>query len=231
LGALGEPFTALAPGNIFAIRRMGQLVRLLHEQPPDWLARPWLEEIAQALGEAIHRLEAQRGPDVIGWAWGRVRPLTLRHPLGVRWPLNRLLNLGPFPWGGDANTVSQAGSAPVNPADNPFLIASLRMVVDVGAWDESQFVLPGGQSGTPLSPHYADQLPLWQRGEGIPIPWSAEAVAAATRHTLRLVPVGLQTASRPTRRLRRWAAPVVAVTAAAALLAWRAWTRRSSRRD
>jgi penicillin amidase len=62
------------------------------------------------------------------------------------------------------------------------------MVVDVGAWDNSRWILPGGQSGNPLSPHYADQFPLWRRGEGIPIPWSDEEVEKAVTAMLRLVP-------------------------------------------
>ena len=62
------------------------------------------------------------------------------------------------------------------------------MVVDVGNWDENSFVLAGGQSGNPLSPHYADQVALWRRGEGIPIAWSSEAVAQAAQSTLHLTP-------------------------------------------
>ena len=34
------------------------------------------------------------------------------------------------------------------------------------------FSLPGGQSGNPLSPHYADLLPFWLEGRGVPIPWT-----------------------------------------------------------
>ncbi len=49
--------------------------------------------------------------------------------------------------------------------------------------------MPGGQSGNPLSPHYDDLLPLWLKGEAVPIPWSAEAVRVATRNTLRLLPL------------------------------------------
>ena len=58
----------------------------------------------------------------------------------------------------------------------------------VGDWDNVRFVLPGGQSGNPFSPHYDDQLPLWKLGAGIPIAWSDDAIKAATVHTLRLEP-------------------------------------------
>jgi penicillin amidase len=71
------------------------------------------------------------------------------------------------------------------------------MVADTGAWENSRWVLPGGQSGNPLSPHYDDQLPLWQRGEGIPIPWSEDAVRVATRATLHLKPAATAAAPFP----------------------------------
>jgi penicillin amidase len=91
--------------------------------------------------------------------------------------------------GGDANTVSQAAVDPADPTANPLAIPNLRMVVEVGNWDETWFALAGGQSGNPLSPHYDDLLPLWQRGAGVPIAWSPTKVEEATRTVLRLVPV------------------------------------------
>ena len=65
---------------------------------------------------------------------------------------------------------------------------ALRLVIDVGDWDRSRFALPGGQSGNPLSPHYADQLRFWRIGKGVPIAWSEQAVRRAVRETLRLTP-------------------------------------------
>ena len=122
-------------------------------------------------------------------AWGQIRPLTLVHPVAAEQKLFApIFNRGPFPWGGDANTVSQAAALTEDPTSNPMAIASLRMVVDVGNWEESRFILPGGQSGNPLSPHYDDMIPLWQRGEGVPITWSPERVASVARDTLVLMP-------------------------------------------
>jgi penicillin amidase len=53
---------------------------------------------------------------------------------------------------------------------------------------KTRFVLAGGQSGNPLSPHYADLLSLWKRGEGVPIAWSEEKIDQGTVATLRLTP-------------------------------------------
>jgi penicillin amidase len=92
--------------------------------------------------------------------------------------------------GGDINTVCQAGSGPAELAANPYFIASLRMVGDVGNWNESRFVLPGGQSGNPLSPHYEDQLPLWRSGEGATIAWEPTDVAHAAGSRRSAEPAG-----------------------------------------
>jgi len=185
--ALGRGSSPLVPFTFFSIRRAGHLVRLLRDQPEQWFARPWNEEIADALATVSQRLEESHGSDTADWSWGQVRPLTFRHRFGDRKPFDRVFNLGPIPWGG-SGTVGAAEVSPLDPTGNPFAVDSLRMVVDVGAWDNSRFVLPGGQSGNPLSAHYSDQLPLWEQGTGIPIPWSETEVAKATRETLRLSP-------------------------------------------
>ncbi|MBM3696388.1 MAG: penicillin acylase family protein [Actinobacteria bacterium] len=187
--ALGKGFLSLIPLNSFLVRRVSHLVRLLRSQPAGWFLGGWEEEMRRALRAADHDLSSRYGPDHAGWAWGKVRTVTFKHPMSERKPLDRVFDLGPYPLGGDANTV---GPGPVDPADligNPVAVASLRMAVDVGAWEQSRFVLPGGQSGNPFSRHYADQMPLWCKGDALPVAWSPEAVARATRHTLVLLPV------------------------------------------
>jgi penicillin amidase len=184
--ALGKGFSPLTPYNFLCYRRTGHLVRLLRAQPAGWFGRPWPAEVADALAAVVRRLQEAHGSDADRWAWGRLRPLVMHHVLGRRF--RGVFNLGPVPCGGNTETINQASVLPLDPlapADN---IASLRVVVDVGAWDNSRFVLPGGQSGNPLSPHYGDLFPLWRRGEGIPIAWSEEEVRKATRETLELQP-------------------------------------------
>jgi penicillin amidase len=187
--ALGRGFADLLNLTTFAAGRVSRLLALLREQPEGWFDRPWAEVIDEALAAAVQRLRHEHGVSPAGWAWGKVRPLTLQHPLGRITALAPVFNRGPFPWGGDGNTVSQAGNNPRRFGGNPIAIASLRAVIDVSAWDAARFSLPGGQSGNPFSPHYDDLLPLWLRGEGVPIPWSTEAVRKATRATLRLLPL------------------------------------------
>jgi penicillin amidase len=169
-GGVGPAMPRTALGAV-TVRRISALLRGATDHG---------NAIVAALASAVRALRAGHGADPAAWAWGRVRPLRLFHPLGASRPLDRLLNLGPVPVGGDANTVAQAGVLPLRPLANPAVIANHRTVIDLADVERSRFVLAGGQSGNPLSPHYADLFALWQRGEGVPIPWSPEAVEAAT---------------------------------------------------
>lgn len=186
--ALGAGFGPLTKMSSFGYRYAGLLERLLIEQPAGWFEGGWPEELAGALETVTRRLQSSHGDDPAGWAWGRVRRATMRHPLGERRPLDRVFNLGPWPCGGDPNTVSQAGSPVLEPESSPLAMPTLRMAVEVGDWDHTRFVLAGGQSGNPLSPHYDDLFEVWRRGGGVPIAWSRRAVASATVTTLRLSP-------------------------------------------
>ena len=180
--ALGRGWADLAGASTFAAGRTSRVIRRLKEQPEGWFDS-WQAEMLAALGDVARDLRERHGPNPDAWAWGKVRPLTLPNPFGRVATLAPVFNRGPFPWGGDSNTVSQAGGS------NPAVIASLRFVVEVGDWDNARFVLPGGQSGNPFSPHYDDMLPLWQRGEGVPIAFSQDAVYDAAVEALRLEPM------------------------------------------
>jgi penicillin amidase len=181
--AMGRGFDNLLNGTTFAAGRQSRVLRRLVEQPEGWFGAGWPAEMRDALVRVIADLRAAQGANPTAWRWGTVRPLILEHPIGRIKALAPVFNRGPFAWGGDGNTVSQASGS------HSSVIASLRMVVPIGDWEAARFVLPGGQSGNPFSPHYDDQLPLWKQGSGLPIGWSEEAVRAATVHTLRLEPL------------------------------------------
>ena len=186
--ALGKGMTPLHSMMMVSTRRTGHLARLVRQRPDGWFEHGWDAEIAAALAEAIRRLTELRGPDTRTWQWGAVRPLTLEHPVGAKRPLNTVFNLGPFRWGGDATTVSQSTVSYLDPTANPGFIASMRMAVEVGDWDSNRFVLAGGQSGNPMSTHYADQLDLYRTSGSISIAWSPQRVEAATVVSLELHP-------------------------------------------
>jgi penicillin amidase len=186
--ALGCGGSLITDHGFFCFRRVSHLVQLLRIQPSGWLGLPWPEEIADALAVTVRGLRGAHGTNPSTWAWGRVRPLVMHHPLGRGRLLAAIFNRGPVPCGGDTDTINQASVFPLRPTEPCNNIASMRAVIDVGGWENSRFVLPGGQSGNPFSPHYDDLFPLWQRGEGVPIAWEPEAVRKAAVETLELVP-------------------------------------------
>jgi penicillin amidase len=145
--------------------------------------------MADALAQVVRQLRKRYGPKPAGWQWGRVRKLRLQNPVFQNVPILKwIFNHGPVPCGGDADTTSQAAVNWLDPASETDNIAGMRLTIDVGNWSASRFVLAGGQSGNPLSPHFTDLFDLWQRGEGVPIPWTADDVRDAVRETLRLEP-------------------------------------------
>lgn len=186
--ALGKGTNIVLPHCLLALRRVSHVVSLLREQPPGFFPCSWNEEMAAALEGAIGTLRKKHGASASGWAWGRVRPLTLKHFAGDAPGMGPIFNRGPFPCGGDSATIPQASTSWLDPLGNPIGIASMRLVIDVGNWEALRVATAGGQSGNPLSPHYDDLIAPWRRGEGVPIAWSPEAVRRAARSTLVLRP-------------------------------------------
>jgi penicillin amidase len=187
---LGRGFTPLIADNLLPARHVSHVVRLLREQPPGWLDAPWPTIVAESLDTVARQLLATRGPDPAHWRWGQFRPYRIPHPAGRGRLLGAVFNLGPLPGSGDGTTVCQAAVDLNDPAQNTYFTPVLRMVVDVGQWQDSRWSLPGGQSGNPVSAHYDDQMPAFMSAKGIAIAWTEQEVAEATVHTLTLAPRG-----------------------------------------
>jgi penicillin amidase len=120
-------------------------------------------------------------------SWAAVHAAAFAHPLGRVWPMGWLFNRGPSPLVGDITTVNRVSYNRLQPFA-AWEVPSWRQLFDVGAWDESRVVLPGGQSGHPMSPHYFDQNEMWRQGQYRAQPFSRTAVDAAQRHRQILTP-------------------------------------------
>ncbi len=165
---------------------------------PQLLAR--LDELPEeilrnALEEAVEVLEESCGLDPAGWSWGALHAAELRHPLGVVKPLRGLLNRGPYPFGGDANTVRLAAfrsgrsDRSGRPSFGPVTTGpNYRFVVDTGDWTQAWSVISPGQSGHPASANYDDQVDLWQNLRYRPMVFGRETAELAVKHRLILRP-------------------------------------------
>ena len=67
--------------------------------------------------------------------------------------------------------------------------APVRMVMDVGAWDNSMVVNTPGQSDDPMSAHYRDLFPMWAEGSYVPLRFSRAAVERDAESHIRLMPI------------------------------------------
>ena len=182
--AVGKGPSVLNPFSFFSYRRYAHVIDLLRRQPKGWFPGGWEAAI-------FHAMDLVEGtlPTISELEWGKARPLTLQHIMLGRTPLRRAFDLGPVPVSGDEHTPNHASAMPLDPLGPVKSMPNLRATIDVGNWSASRFSIGGGQSGNPFSPHYADMFELWQRGEGVPIAFTAEEVRAATMEELRLIPV------------------------------------------
>lgn len=146
--------------------------------------------LRESLIAAYDEVAGKLGPDPKTWAWGRLHHARFEHALT---PLasaaqREILTAGPAPMAG---TSLSPLAAAWRPADYRVISgASFRMVLDVGAWDNSMAINTPGQSGDPGSPHFDDLFPLWVTGQYVPLSYSRPAVEAATERVMRLTPAG-----------------------------------------
>jgi penicillin amidase len=159
------------------------------------------KSLAEALADIEHRL----GPDQSRWTWGTLHRAYFRHPLNLvtaqgegsapapfgldgaaahREHALDNFDLRPVPRPGDANTINATGG----PNYSETYGASYRQIIDVGNWDRSVMTNVPGESGVPGSKHYSDLVEPWAQGEYHSMPFSRQAVEAATEERVMLVP-------------------------------------------
>ena len=128
------------------------------------------------------------GSDPAQWRWNKLHHTVFTHPLAAAADaaLQQRLNVGPLPKHGGSDTVNLST---YNPRSfRQMGGASLRLVLDVGDWDNSRAINAPGQSGDPASPHYSDLAPLWLRGAYFPLLYSRQKIEAAVSRRIELLP-------------------------------------------
>jgi penicillin G amidase len=172
-GSTGSAGMLQLPGSVSAVSHLWWVLPALLRSGDLSLTggSNWNELLAEAL-EAI----AAAPRDV---PWRRLHTAALTHPLTALLP-DAPASLSPpgAGVGGDNETVwatgcrAESGTAAVYGA-------VARYVFDVGNWDNCTWIVVGGASGDPASPHYTDQHKAWSRCELIPMRYDWDTITAA----------------------------------------------------
>jgi penicillin amidase len=133
------------------------------------------------------RLQKRLGGAPADWRWGDVHRYEFIHPLARTGLLKRLLGGGVHAADGSGDTLLRSKS-PYDDLATVDVMASLRMVADLGDGDKVLAVLPGGVTGRLFHPHAADQIEPFLDGRERYWWFSDQAIQDHTRTTLVLNP-------------------------------------------
>jgi penicillin G amidase len=156
---------------------------LLTERPAAWLPNGianYDDLLLASADDAVAQLEKETNSrEPADWNWGQLHTLDISHPLGRAGFLHGLLSIGPFEEGGTIDTVRAMGVG-----HGP----TMRIVSDLGNFDNSLMEITTGESGQYGSAYYRDEFTEWFAGRGIEAPFTESAETKLREHHLVLMP-------------------------------------------
>ena len=160
-------FAASSEGDYDSVRRVAEAV-----------TRPIVLSLARTKeGDLERAIRAVEKAKKLPPRWGALHTVTFRHPLGSRSEAHaKAFTPAPLERGGDGNTPNNAR---YDAEFKQLHGATYRHVLDLADWDRGMATSAPGQSGQPGSPHYADLLPLWGKGEYFPLAFSRASSSIA----------------------------------------------------
>ena len=143
-----------------------------------------------SLKGALAELSQRLGPNMTSWSWGRLHHANFEPAVAVLADpeLRAQMSVGPLETPGSSSTPRAQAYR-----DGDFSViagASVRLVMDVGGWDNSVAMNTPGQSDDPLSAHYRDLFPLWAQGSYVPLRFTRAAVDEDAEDLIHLSPGG-----------------------------------------
>ena len=170
------------------------LRKILAEGNSSWIdnirTREKIETIEEILKTAfingVKDIERVAGQNINNWQWGRAHYLTHKHKIGSKKTLDWIFgfNVGPYLSGGSDKSPN-AGSYSFSDPYAQTAGASMRRVVDFSNLNETQQIIPTGQSGLYNSRHYDDQAELYHKG-GYRTTWFNEKHIIDNKNNKRL---------------------------------------------
>jgi penicillin amidase len=144
--------------------------------------------LLESLKSALLELKQRLGPDMDTWAWGRLHHATFEPVVAAlaNPQLRAQMTVGPLQTPGSGSTPR---AQTYRSSDFSVIAgASVRMVMDVGAWDNSVVINTPGQSDDPMSAHYRDLFPMWAAGTYAPLRFSRAAVDHDAEDLIHMIP-------------------------------------------
>jgi penicillin amidase len=186
------PTPVLMESSLFGERAREWLREVLADPASPWFdlgdGRSRDEILEDILRETVAFLKSELGPEITDWAWSRLHQIKFTHTLGQVQPLDRLFNRGPFPLGGDGDTVWATGSSALDLTSQAVVGPPFRFIADLSDLGQCQGLLAPGQSGQPASPHYADNLRAWFEAGYHPMLYRRAEVESGAASRLQLEP-------------------------------------------
>jgi penicillin amidase len=148
--------------------------------------------LKEAYSAAYKTLAQQLGTDFKKWRWGDLHTATfVSNPLGQSGidPIESFVNAGPVAASGGREIVNATSNSWVG--STPFIvrsIPSMRMIVDLGDFDQSIWIHSTGQSGHPMSSHYRDLIDKWRLIQFTPMLYTQDAIVRNGGNALTLSP-------------------------------------------
>ncbi len=140
--------------------------------------------IRESMAEAIRELRSKFGRNMNSWLWGDIHRVKFHHLFSGKNPiLDKLINIGPYPIGGDQTTLLNTSYKYYEPYEN-YLGPSMRQIVDLSDIDKSLIIITGGQSEHIGHENYKDQALMWLNGMYINFNTSKEFYKNYMRLTL-----------------------------------------------
>jgi penicillin amidase len=192
---MGTGTTIFSIMNGYAGRSTPLLIRLLKEQDDNWFAdsiftngpKTWQVALERTFEATLDELSEQLGSNILRWQYGAIHKMRCVHPLGMIKPLEKFFNRGPYPIGGDIDTVNVAASAD-NAPEEVLSVPAYRQIVDLSNLENSRAIHMPGQSGHPASKHFDDFISLWRENNYHPVYFDADTIETAAAAVLHLLP-------------------------------------------
>jgi penicillin amidase len=179
---------AAAPVAARSLIGAGQLEAVITYLESSQSARVRARVLLASLKDAMAELSARMGSDPTHWSWGRLHQARFEPAIAplADPQLAAQMSVGPLEIPGSASTPRAATYRMSDFTQTSG--ASVRLVMDVGAWDNSVAINTPGQSGDPFSAHYRDLFALWASGAYAPLSFSRAAVDRNAETVVSLSP-------------------------------------------